>query len=85
MRPEDKPPVNDDAEKMKIGTVNKDGADVGDIVGPPAASGTVAGVVEAPKKQDPEETWMIVEIDASFPGGMPAWARFLNKNLPVPG
>ena len=80
----EKPPENDAADKMKIGTVNKAGDEDRDIAGPPASSGMAAGVVEAPKKQDPDEIMLIVEIDASFPGGMPAWARFLYKNLRYP-
>jgi periplasmic protein TonB len=80
----EEPPENDAADHMQIGTVNKAGVEDGDIVGPPASSGMAAGVVEAPKKQDPNEIFLIVEIDASFPGGMPAWARFLNKNLRYP-
>jgi protein TonB len=78
------PPENDAADKMKIGTMNKAGdADV-DIAGPPASSGTAAMVVEAPKKEDDDGIFRKVEIDASFPGGIQAWARFLNKNLKYP-
>jgi protein TonB len=79
----DRPPENDDLEKYRIGTVNKEGALDGDNAGPPS-NGAIAGVVEAPKKQEPDEPLMIVEIDASFPGGMTQWARFLNKNLRYP-
>jgi protein TonB len=84
VKPDEKPPENDDLDKVKIGTVNKDGIADGDIVGPPASSGVVGNVVTAPKKADDDAPFYTVEIDASFPGGMPAWARFLNKNLHVP-
>lgn len=83
VKPEDKPPANDDADKMRIGTVNKDGAPDGDVVGPPS-NGAAAGVVEAPKKTVDDEPFTRVEIDASFPGGVTQWARFLNKNLRYP-
>jgi protein TonB len=84
VKPEDKPPVNDDANKMKIGTVNKPGDVDGDIVGPPAANGLGANVMETPKKAEGDDRFVPVEVEASFPGGIPAWARFLNKNLRYP-
>ncbi len=76
----EKPPENDEADKMKIGTVNTPGSADEGIAGPPVGSGVVAGVVEAPKKTD-DAPFTRVEIDASFPGGMAQWVRFLNKNL----
>ena len=84
VKPDEKPPENKDIDDAKIGTVNKDGAPDGDIVGPPVSSGAAAGVVEAPKKTDDDAPFTRVEIDASFPGGMTQWARFLNKNLRYP-
>jgi len=84
VKPNEVPPENKDLDDVKIGTVNKDGAKDGDIVGPPAGDGGVSNVVETPKKQESDEPLMVVEIDASYPGGMPAWARFMNKNLRYP-
>jgi protein TonB len=77
----EKPPENDEADKMKIGTVNTPGSADEGIAGPPVSNGTAAGVVEAPKKMDDDGIFTRVEIDASFPGGMAQWVRFLNKNL----
>jgi protein TonB len=84
VKPDEKPPENKDIDDAKIGTVNTAGVADGDIVGPPVASGAAAGVVEAPKKADDDAPFTRVEIDASFPGGMTQWARFLNKNLRYP-
>jgi periplasmic protein TonB len=83
VKPDEKPPENKDLDDAKIGTVNKDGVADGDIVGPPV-SGGAAAVVESPKKTDDDAPFYKVEIDASFPGGMAQWARFLSKNLRYP-
>jgi protein TonB len=83
VKPADTPPVNDDLDKVKIGTVNTAGGDDVGVPGPPAASGVPAGVVVAPTKTD-DEPLMRVEIEAGYPGGVSAWARFLNKNLRYP-
>jgi periplasmic protein TonB len=83
VKPPDTPPVNDDLDKVKIGTVNTPGGDDVGAPGPPAGSGVPAGVVVAPTKTD-DQPLMVVEIEAGYPGGLPAWARFLNKNLRYP-
>jgi len=82
---DEKPPVQDDLEQVKIGTAPVKGdADAGVDAGPPS-TGAVAGVVEAPvKKDDDEGIFYKVEIESSFPGGVQAWARFLHKNLRYP-
>lgn len=79
-----KPPENDELDKVKIGTVNSAGGeDAGVVPGPPSDGGT--GLVEKPKTEDDDgKIFTVVEIDASYPGGVPAWARFLNKNLRYP-
>jgi protein TonB len=83
VKPDEKPPENDAAINMKIGATNVAGNGDVDVVGPPS-NGTIAGVVEAPKKEEDDGPVLIVEIDASFPGGIAAWARFMNKNLRYP-
>jgi len=82
--PDEKPPLQDELDQVKIGTANVKGtADVG-IETPPVSDGE-KGVVEAPKKQDDDDAlFRKVEIESSFPGGTQAWARFLNKNLHYP-
>ncbi|MES1160642.1 MAG: energy transducer TonB, partial [Bacteroidota bacterium] len=34
--------------------------------------------------EDYDKTFTKVEIESSYPGGMPAWQRYLNKNLRFP-
>src|SRR5258708_20177061 len=51
---------------------------------PPAPVGDGGkGLVEV-KKEDEAPVFLPVEFEAQFPGGMQAWARFLNKNLHYP-
>ena len=83
VKPDEKPPENKDVDDARIGTVNTPGSADDGIAGPPVSNGA-AGVVEAPKKVDDDLPFTRVEIDASFPGGMTQWARFLNKNLRYP-
>jgi len=67
-------------EDTKIGTINQEGAKDEGIVTPPVESGT--GVVEAPKKEeDYDKIFTVVQIPAEFPGGLPAWAKYLERNL----
>ncbi len=85
--PEDeKPPIQDDLKDVKIGTVNQKGTiDDGTVAGPTAPAGDGGkGVIEEPKKKDDDGIVMVVEIESSFPGGLAAWQRFLNKNLRMP-
>ena len=82
--PDEKPPVQDDLDQVKIGTVNQEGVKDDGIAAPPVGDGG-KGVVEAPKKQDDDDgLFTKVEIESSFPGGVQAWARFLHKNLRYP-
>lgn len=84
VKPDEKPPENEQADDMKIGTANVKGVADGNIDAPPA-TGNAPGVVEAPgKKDDDDGIFRSVEIESSFPGGTQAWARFLNKNLRYP-
>ena len=83
IKPDEVLPPNDDIENAKIGTVNTDGRDDDDIVAPPTETkGT--GVIEEPKKKDddPNDIHLTVQIESEYPGGMSAWIRYLNKNLP---
>lgn len=85
VKPEDVPPVQDDMDKVKIGAETKAGADFDGTMappdGPPGDGGK--GIVEEKKPAEPE-IWEKVEIDASYPGGMPAWQRFMYKNFRYP-
>ena len=78
------PPENKDIDDAKIGTVTTDGVkDAGDVA-PPLNTGN-GNVVEAVKRVDDDDKPFIkVEQDASFPGGMAAWQRYLGQNLRFP-
>jgi protein TonB len=67
-------------EDTKIGTVNQEGTKDEGIVAPPVESGT--GKVEAPKQdEDYDKVFTVVQIPAEFPGGLPAWTKYLERNL----
>jgi protein TonB len=70
----------DKLEDTKIGTINQEGTKDEGIVAPPVESGT--GVVEAPKQdEDYDKVFTVVQIPAEFPGGLSAWAKYLERNL----
>lgn len=76
-------PEQDDLTNAKIGTANTLGTDDNGIIAPPVEA--AKGIVEAPKKQDEGETiFTKVEIESQFPGGISAWAAFLNRKLNYP-
>lgn len=83
VKPEEAPPPMDELEDVKIGTANVEGLKDDGLAGPPADEAASKGITEIVKKDDTDygATFTKVEIDAKYPGGMPAWARFLNKNL----
>ena len=67
-------------EDTKIGTINQEGAKDEGVVAPPVEKGT--GVVAAPKvEEDYDKIFTVVQIAAEFPGGLPAWTKFLERNL----
>ena len=67
-------------EDTKIGTINQEGAKDEGVVAPPVEKGT--GVVEAPKvEEDYDKVFTVVQIAAEFPGGIPAWTKYLERNL----
>lgn len=84
VKPDEAPPENKDIDNVKIGATNTaGGADVGIDVGP-TSDGVSKGFVEKPKQEEEDKIFERVEIDASYPGGMQAWLRYLNKNLHFP-
>jgi protein TonB len=85
VREDEKPPVNQDLADVKIGSQNLDGVKGDDVVAPPnEVAGT--GVVDIPKKEENEYDGVFtkVEIESDYPGGLAAWARYLNRNLRYP-
>jgi protein TonB len=72
-------------EDTKIGTINQEGAKDEGVVAPPVEKSTG---VEAPKvEEDYDKVFTVVQIAAEFPGGLPAWTKYLertlNRDLPV--
>jgi protein TonB len=67
-------------EDTKIGTVNQEGTKDDGIVAPPVENGT--GKVEAPvMDEDYDKIFISVQYPAEFPGGIPAWSKYLERNL----
>jgi protein TonB len=83
---EDKPPVNETLEDVKIGNMNKDGIAYDGIVDGPVSEAAITGVIELPKKEVEEGDGipLHVEIESEYPGGLTAWKRFLDSNLRYP-
>ncbi|MDF2192968.1 energy transducer TonB [Paraflavitalea sp. CAU 1676] len=83
VKPEEAPPPVDDLDDVKIGTKNVDGFKDDGLAGPPADENAGKGITAVVKKEDPYDDGIFrkVEIESMYPGGPPAWARFLNKNL----
>ena len=80
---DEKPPLNDDLDDAKIGTVNTDGKDDIGVVTPPVDD--AKGVVAMPEKHsNGDETFRKVEIDAQYPGGLEAWRVFITRKLVYP-
>ncbi|TDO28860.1 energy transducer TonB [Sediminibacterium goheungense] len=81
VKPEEEIKEVEKLEDTKIGTINQEGIKDEGIVAPPVeAKGT--GVVEAPKQEeDYDKVFTVVQIPAEFPGGIPAWTKYLERNL----
>lgn len=66
-------------QDTKIGTINQEGEKDLGVVAPVVEKGT--GVVAAPKEEDYDKIFTVVQIPAEFPGGLPAWTKYLERNL----
>jgi periplasmic protein TonB len=89
VKKEDMPPETEKLDDTKIGTMNQEGEKDLNIVAPPVEDGN-RNVIVAPQKEEEDwnRTFTKVEIPSMYPGGPPAWQRFLNRNLrfdPVDG
>ena len=85
VKPDEKPPEITDLEDSKIGKINQDGDKFDDVVAPPVSD--KQGVIEAPKQKDEEDwekTFLSVQIESEYPGGIESWKRFLGKSLHYP-
>lgn len=76
------PPEIKQIEESKIDLKTVEGVkDIGIVAPPSDIKGS--NVVTAPvqKKEDPDEIFTKVEIDAKFPGGPGAWAKYVTKAI----
>ncbi|MEO6314477.1 MAG: TonB family protein [Chitinophagaceae bacterium] len=78
----DMPPEQIDMDNTKIGPVNVEGKQ-DDGLQPPVEA--AKGIVDEPIRQDNTEIiFTRVEIESQYPGGVSAWAAFLNRKLAYP-
>jgi protein TonB len=83
VKPDEMPPEMTELEDTRIGSINQEGDKDMGIVAPPVDDGD-KGVIVAPKKdeEDWDKTFVSVQIESEYPGGMKAWTRYLQKTLP---
>ncbi|MFN2457758.1 MAG: energy transducer TonB, partial [Chitinophagaceae bacterium] len=75
---EDIPPEIDKLQESKIDVVSKDGIKDEGIATPVVDNGK--GIIEIPKEET-DEPFVKIEEEASFPGGIAAWKKYLERNL----
>ncbi len=80
VKKEDVPPPVEKLEDTKIDVVSQEGIKDLGIAAPPVVD-EGKQVVEAPKVEDENKVFEKVEVEASFPGGLSAWSRYLQRNL----
>ena len=86
VKEEEKPPEQEKLNDTKIGVINQEGVKDEGITAPPVSAGG-NGTVEVAKPkvvEDYDRTFTKVEIESEYPGGQPAWLRYLNKNFRYP-
>lgn len=80
VKPEEEIKEVEKLEDTKIGTINQEGIKDEGVIAPPVEKST--GVVAAPKvEEDYDKVFTVVQIAAEFPGGLPAWQKYLERNL----
>ncbi|MDP4245602.1 MAG: TonB family protein [Bacteroidota bacterium] len=83
---DEKPPEQQRLQDTRIGAINQEGVKDEGVISPNGADAG-KGVVAAPavkETEDYDKTFMKVEIESEFPGGLGAWMRYLNKNFRYP-
>jgi len=86
VKKEDIPPEVEKLEETKIDIINQEGIKDPNLATPVVDEGKA--IVAAPKDDtDYDQTFTKVEVEASFPGGSGAWAKYvqrsLNANVPI--
>ncbi len=79
VKKEDIPPDVEKLEDTKIDVISQEGIKSNDIAVPVVDEGKAVVVVKDETNYD--QTFTKVEVEASFPGGMAAWRKFLERNL----
>ena len=84
-QPDETPPQIEELEDTKIGTINQEGMKDDGIVAPPVTDDG-KGVMELPKQkeEDWDKTFLSVQIESEYPGGLRAWKFFLERNMRYP-
>lgn len=76
------PPLEDIVD-ARIGLETNKGEKDSGVVGPPVDKGE--GIIDAPKPKEKEaEIFVPIEREPEYPGGIPAWQRYLTRNLRIP-
>lgn len=79
VKPEEEMKEIEELKEATISTVNQEGAKDLGIVAPPVED--KGGVVAAPKVDDEDKVFQKVEIEAKFPGGEAAWAKYISREI----
>lgn len=79
VKPEEEMKEVEELKEATISTINQEGVKDLGIVAPPVED--KGGVVEAPVKDDEDKVFQKVEIEAKFPGGDKAWAKYISREI----
>lgn len=76
-------PPTDELDKAKIGPIKRDGGDDDGTIAPPVEGAGKSGIIAEPvaNREAVDSIFTKVEIESQYPGGSPAWSRFLNKSV----
>ena len=83
--PDEVPPQIEELQDTKIGTINVEGNKDDGVIAPPVTDDG-KGVIDLPKnkEEDWDKTFLSVQIESEYPGGLRAWKYFLEKNMRYP-
>lgn len=83
INPDEKPPQMDQLEKASINVFNRDGKEDTGLPPPPGTSQGVIADIRSTRAEE-DNTFVPVEVESAYPGGMEAWKRFLVRTLDYP-
>ena len=85
VKEDEKPPEMEELANTKIGNLNVVGDKDDGIVSPPINDGReLWKLLRRPEEDHETQTFITVQIQSEYPGGPPAWQRYLNKNFRYP-